>query len=496
MLTKSYLRGAPQGKGAMCSSLFCFQCLFVVLCVCPSFFVLVCSFPRGPPESSRPLYYKATDGEVYGPFSEEQILQWVNAGYFQDDLPVSFGPDDDFIPLSVVLQGMQHTDIYETQFTPGPGPTIPINPAHEEPKQSIFKMMTTMKKKASKLVPRQIKKMVRPSRYNDAELDALWSKKNRGSKPAGTNNADSDLQDRFTTAPDPTLLEPFITNDGEISRDIDAFEDEDVTLDMNDPAVNPPFSGEEMINNPSASNSGSSLNTCDESSQFAQLKRDSYEVNLKSTHKPNYSQREVLQQWDGSPPSSGISNMLRSAKRNVFGVFSTISFLVRMIFGVSELISWVFLISAIIPPEDWSILSSYTEEIMYRLRTIQFDWISTRQWLELGSSLSQKGAEWIKMPIPTATTIVAVAALFRPRMWGRETVEMIIFILCVALLSSSDLSSADVREVVQLLQVLCVVMGLRWIGRVITSKAEDSVDGDEVIADSSFDRSTAQQYGW
>lgn len=139
----------------------------------------------------RQLFYQAVDGEVYGPFPEGQIIQWCEAGYFPDDLPVSTSMSSPFTPLRTLLQAhmlgppqMSGMNIFPMD-----------NQRHAKSHSSslstssnkLFKMMEwgNVKKNAAKLVPRKLKGMVRRSKYNDAELDALWGKKKK-SKPSSS----------------------------------------------------------------------------------------------------------------------------------------------------------------------------------------------------------------------------------------------------------------------------------------------------------------------
>lgn len=48
-------------------------------------------------------YYRDPQGSIQGPFSEEQILQWRKAGYYDDDLPVSRSRDSEFVALAVAF---------------------------------------------------------------------------------------------------------------------------------------------------------------------------------------------------------------------------------------------------------------------------------------------------------------------------------------------------------------------------------------------------------
>jgi hypothetical protein len=44
-------------------------------------------------------YYKDPNGRVQGPFTQHQMAEWYDFGYFQDDLEIAFGENSMFLPL-------------------------------------------------------------------------------------------------------------------------------------------------------------------------------------------------------------------------------------------------------------------------------------------------------------------------------------------------------------------------------------------------------------
>jgi len=44
-------------------------------------------------------YYKDPSGLIRGPFSQQQMAQWYDFGYFSDDLEIAFGENSMFLPL-------------------------------------------------------------------------------------------------------------------------------------------------------------------------------------------------------------------------------------------------------------------------------------------------------------------------------------------------------------------------------------------------------------
>jgi hypothetical protein len=44
-------------------------------------------------------YYKDLQGQVRGPFSQTQMSQWYDMGYFTDDLELAYGENSLFLPL-------------------------------------------------------------------------------------------------------------------------------------------------------------------------------------------------------------------------------------------------------------------------------------------------------------------------------------------------------------------------------------------------------------
>lgn len=133
----------------------------------------------------RQLFYRAVDGEVYGPFPEGQIIQWCEAGYFPDDLPVSTSISSPFTPLRNLLHAQMVVQPQMSGFQSSPvdnhRPAKSYSSSLTTSSNKIFKMIEwgNVKKNAAKLVPTKLKGMVRRSKYNDAELDALWGKKKK-----------------------------------------------------------------------------------------------------------------------------------------------------------------------------------------------------------------------------------------------------------------------------------------------------------------------------
>ena len=44
-------------------------------------------------------YYKDLQGQVRGPFSQNQMLQWYDNGHFNDELEIAQGENSMFLPL-------------------------------------------------------------------------------------------------------------------------------------------------------------------------------------------------------------------------------------------------------------------------------------------------------------------------------------------------------------------------------------------------------------
>ena len=49
------------------------------------------------------LYYKTSEGQIFGPFPEQQIINWMQDGYFTDSLLVSTD-NLKYVTLSSILQ--------------------------------------------------------------------------------------------------------------------------------------------------------------------------------------------------------------------------------------------------------------------------------------------------------------------------------------------------------------------------------------------------------
>lgn len=52
---------------------------------------------------SAPWYYSDPQGNIQGPFRSEEMRQWLEAGYFKGDLPISQQPNGSFVPLSRIF---------------------------------------------------------------------------------------------------------------------------------------------------------------------------------------------------------------------------------------------------------------------------------------------------------------------------------------------------------------------------------------------------------
>jgi len=53
-----------------------------------------------------PWFYADPQGNVQGPFGGEEMRQWLEAGYFKGDLPISQNPEGPFVPLSSLFQDL------------------------------------------------------------------------------------------------------------------------------------------------------------------------------------------------------------------------------------------------------------------------------------------------------------------------------------------------------------------------------------------------------
>jgi len=53
-----------------------------------------------------PWFYADPQGNVQGPFGGEEMRQWLEAGYFKGDLPISQNPEGSFVPLSSLFRDL------------------------------------------------------------------------------------------------------------------------------------------------------------------------------------------------------------------------------------------------------------------------------------------------------------------------------------------------------------------------------------------------------
>uniref|UniRef100_A0AC34QWT8 GYF domain-containing protein n=2 Tax=Panagrolaimus sp. JU765 TaxID=591449 RepID=A0AC34QWT8_9BILA len=77
------------------------------------------SFPEFDEYPTR-WFYLGADNQVHGPFSNTEMLQWVDSGYFNDNLMIRTERDDKFYTLFEYTQMCQgspfHSDIYSMHF--------------------------------------------------------------------------------------------------------------------------------------------------------------------------------------------------------------------------------------------------------------------------------------------------------------------------------------------------------------------------------------------
>ncbi|KAH0623894.1 hypothetical protein JD844_007080 [Phrynosoma platyrhinos] len=71
------------------------------------------------PEALQKWYYKDPQGEIQGPFSNQEMTEWFQAGYFTMSLLVKRACDENFQPLGDIMKMWGRVP-----FTPGPAPPL------------------------------------------------------------------------------------------------------------------------------------------------------------------------------------------------------------------------------------------------------------------------------------------------------------------------------------------------------------------------------------
>lgn len=67
---------------------------------------------RGGVRPDAPWFYSDPQGNIQGPFRPEEMRQWLVAGYFKGDLPVSQDPNGTFLPLSSVFRDLNAAFVF------------------------------------------------------------------------------------------------------------------------------------------------------------------------------------------------------------------------------------------------------------------------------------------------------------------------------------------------------------------------------------------------
>lgn len=92
-----------------------------------------------PIDATAPWYYSDPSRNIQGPFRSEEMRQWLEAGYFKGDLPISQNPTGPFVPLSIYFPTISLAFKVEARPpTPTPPPPEPSSlPVESVPLQKI-----------------------------------------------------------------------------------------------------------------------------------------------------------------------------------------------------------------------------------------------------------------------------------------------------------------------------------------------------------------------
>ncbi|KAJ7325036.1 hypothetical protein JRQ81_018056 [Phrynocephalus forsythii] len=79
------------------------------------------------PEAMQKWFYKDPQGEIQGPFSNQEMAEWFQAGYFTMSLLVKRACDESFQPLGDIMKMWGRVP-----FTPGPAPSLHMGELDQE----------------------------------------------------------------------------------------------------------------------------------------------------------------------------------------------------------------------------------------------------------------------------------------------------------------------------------------------------------------------------
>jgi len=86
--------------------------------------------PVPPVNPNAPWFYTDPNGQVQGPFGGSEMRQWLEAGYFKADLPISQNPNARFLPLGRIFPNLGKA--FQTEQAPPPAPEPPVPQLVEE----------------------------------------------------------------------------------------------------------------------------------------------------------------------------------------------------------------------------------------------------------------------------------------------------------------------------------------------------------------------------
>lgn len=400
------------------------------------------SYPLLPPDY---LFYQTTNGDIFGPFPYQQIMDWFYAGHFSDSLLVSqdpqiysFSPLRDFLLVFDPCCPQDQKHLYDKHYLSQNGDhprqssfldkmkksssqlsnwitskaqqstsstTVQNTAAHvssllHESSDLMRKAMewSNMKRRASSLIPKKLKTLLplnTRSRYQDAHLDALWSKRNRQqTRKQPTIDPRSEIENSPNN--DESTQGTVDIGEGQLFQfsdenrsSLNEEEAEENTVSENkdfEKTENSAFSESNQINNNLKDGAYDFDRTIVSSATFSPSKSRTLfqtitsclpswpNIRTKAIRKGIRGEDNVLQLWDMTDKHPILSSSL-SSTYHTHTTYSTLTIAKKL--GISviylvQLLSWVVLFQGVITDVDWVIWASRYEDILHRLLVVDF----------------------------------------------------------------------------------------------------------------------------
>lgn len=385
------------------------------------------------PEPAQPfLFYQIPDGSIFGPFPEQQVIDWYFAGYFTEHLLISPDPEQyPFSPLrdllyyrsqplcayqlpvsyraqhpSFLTQLRAKTAALSNWIAQQRSPSSLATPNVQETASQLsslvadskemvkkqLKDLSRLPKKATKLVPNHWKRLLpftARSRYQDAQLDALWSRKNRripsetgytqvasslNQLPSEGGSQDTaDEEDNNVAVGDFFLFSSAVAD----APSQDRLDETDINVshppsevDISTTATPPPFRNNPLLSRPFAFDSPDKPKR----SLLSQILPSWTPLRSLKSYKSDAKTNDVLHLWslhDQPQPPALPSHPPSYPASSLSTPPSTRQFIAKKLWvGVLLLlqaISWALLLQQLVSDVDWTIWSGRYEDLLHHI---------------------------------------------------------------------------------------------------------------------------------